>query len=153
MTKRVLAFDPGVRTGVACLSATNYVHEVRASRLCPREQVDVYYAGIASTYNDLLLYLPAFEPKVVLIETFTSGMVAHKPQLHTIKMIGAIEMLCTMKGFAYRLVTSSQKTGYLERAKKLLADKEFEGVQYLACDKEHVIDATAHALRYLEKGK
>jgi len=127
----LMAIDPGKSTGIVI---------VRGSL---EGGAEITRAGtISGGYKEFLRVWNAYVVDKVILESFTSTALSFGDQLNTVKLIGAIELLCLMKDIGLIRQIPAVKEGYIKEAKKALK-------AYKHHCTPHTYDAAAHAIRYL----
>lgn len=129
---RVIAFDPGVTTGIAIFEegTLNYWGTFKSLKAC------------VNTLHDFLR--DDTRTTVVVMEAFNRGNTVVDEQIQTIELCGAITAICELKGAYLVRQSPSTRTSYLPIARAMLQS-------YSDSNKRHAIDAVAHAIRWMER--
>lgn len=125
----VVAVDPGVSTGVAIRTRDNTFH-----------------ALVIKSSIDLLSIVEQHKPDVLAFEDFNAVGFASKDGQATLRLVGAIELLCYTHNLRPVLQFPRERTPFLPLAKAMLQQR---GLQRAPIS--HEIDATAHLLLYEDR--
>lgn len=120
----ILAIDPGVTTGVA-ISHDEGPHSTLVTRN-PR---------------DLWILFDKHKPSIVVYEDFNTPGKISKDGLFTVRLIGAIEVVCYERGIRTCLQYPHERYQFLTASKAIL---QATGNKFM----EHQMDALAHLLVY-----
>jgi len=129
----LLAIDPGDTTGVAVIDL---------------ETEHVVGGYILDSVKGLVGIFNAYTPKVVVCEEFNRVHGSSGPHTRTMKLIGAIELLCVQNGAQLVMQSNTMKDSYANEA---AADDMVQALP--GTSRRHVRDALAHGKFYLAKRK
>lgn len=133
--KKVLALDPGETTGAAVFKG-------------PKLEVTYQLRGLTTVDRALAIegLMAEHEPEAVIVERYR--VYRHKAQSHagsdlpTVRLIGAIELLCHQHGLTLYWQTPSDAKGFI-------TDDRLKTWKYYRAGCPHAMDAVRHGLYFL----
>lgn len=137
---RILAFDPGGTTGVAYFDTDSVFVEYK-------DYIDRFYLGANKEYHheELLQYLMAMNPDVVVTERFDYRKSQKHADLISVEYIGVMRLFCRK----YRVPFIEQKQ--LKGHKGLWTDDKLKAMGLWISGElyNHAMDATRQLLYYM----
>lgn len=139
----VIAFDPGISTGVA-------IHTSESHRDFALEGIDSQYLTVVTKeVTDLWDIIDKHQPDTIICENFAAGGLISKDGQATLRLIGAIEVICYRHNIKFVLHFPSEihNSGpWKPRARELIKQIKKTPIS-------HEIDALAHLLLYEDRLK
>lgn len=127
----ILCLDPGITTGVAYI----YTGEIpKTDALKTHEEVYLLVDSIHAHHGGW---------NHVVIEQFSTDNMISKYGLRTVELVGAVEVLCWLRGIPFHRRVPMQRKPFLLRAERYLKDKKGRV--------DHEVDALAHLIGFLNK--
>lgn len=127
----LVAFDPGISTGCAIKTDSGE-----------------YLTLVITEPSKLWEVLEAHKPTCCVFENFASGGIISKDGQATLRLIGAIEVICFKMGIPIALQFPQERYGHIPVAREMLKQRGRTPIS-------HEVDALSHLLLYearVEKG-
>jgi hypothetical protein len=124
-----MGIDPGGDTGVVLIN----------------ENKEIIYTWCIDGEDDIYIKLNQIlfinKPNIIIIEDYRNN-IKSQSQRFALELIGFIKGLCSLKNIYYKMQMPAVRKGYIKQAKNMLPETS----------PAHIIDALAHALRFIDKG-
>lgn len=138
-----IAFDPGGTTGVAIhQTASITINKGMTARdIVNSVTRDEYHMAAIKNPTDLWAIIDAHKPDVCIYENFASGGQISKDGQHTIRLCGAIEVICFRENIKCIMHIPGERHGMMPAARAMLRQLHRPLIS-------HEVDALAHLLLY-----
>lgn len=159
----IIAFDPGISTGVAihrthieCSSCHGifgeffYNEQPNCTTGCDSNGLlpDEYLTAVIVNVPDLWDIIDKHQPTTIVLENFSAGGLISKDGQATLRLIGAIEAVCYRLGIPYVIQYPQERYKFIPVARAMLQQIKRTPIS-------HEVDALSHLLLYedrVEKG-
>lgn len=139
-----IALDPGISTGVAIhVQIPEVDHTINSISYNDKG----YATTVIKQVTDIWNIIDHHEPEVIICENFQSGGLISTYGQQTLRLIGAIEVICFRQNIKFMLQYPSEihnNPGLMQKAKLLLKQIKVTPIV-------HEIDAMAHLLLYEDR--
>lgn len=129
----IIALDPGISTGVAIHDKTDEY-----------DSVSRYITLVIRQVTDIWDVIDKHQPTICVFENFAAGGLISKEGQQTLRLVGAIEVVCYMKHIQCVMQFPQERYPFLPIAREMLQQIKRTPIS-------HEVDALAHLLLYEDR--